>query len=923
MSTWYYTTKQGDTWDTIARDVYGTETLAGTIQQANPDHLEYVTFPAGITLTIPDTPTSATAVATAPWRRGGLLANLPNPVGKILLDEGLLIPPERNSGTGTTGDHTHTTEQVYEGEIPLSNALQSIRGQLNSKLDKNEVDARYSKKTHADQHAIGGDDRLTPADIGAVQWPPANGKSYLVTGAGFVEHTDEGNGGGGEGGTTDHAKLVNRDAANQHPQSAIQFLESDLQNIRSDIDTVDKKVSGALDDLGKKVDVGTMDEALNGKAGRTHATEHRAGGSDQITPSDIGALAPPSTAGKQFLVTSTGYEEYIPPAGNGEKGDKGDKGEKGDPGEKGEKGDPGEKGEPGDKGDKGEPGEKGDTGQKGDTGPQGVKGDKGEKGDKGDPGIKGDTGEKGEKGDTADVSDGMIHVVSSISYDSLSGVFSLTVPTLHTPYPATGFNIAINSLPNDYALGDRFRIGTQEFFLYYPNLEPLGNKAVAAGGGGIFRMDVGRSSGFFSSGGGGGGSGGIGNMNIWTQDSPPPSGAKGINIPNGVNVTKAVVDSELVINAFGYSYQDTMQRKYSGNNLLTGSAMACRLDGTVWMYGGNSGNKAQTGTFYLPKDATAMVAGPALPAATMFSQAGTLANGQTIIAGGKGSDMFGNSLAGVYSHAAGANTFTAQPSMGTGRAYFGMAVSQGFGRSNIIQVTGGDSSFSVTGTLATTEARAAGGSWSTTTALPNPLGKHAMAEASLDTRKFMTCFGTTNTYMSANNTRTKECYVGPGNGAWVTRMLTGAEYEGGFSVAGALGGDGHIYYGRGSPTTGDFVRQTDGDEICNTLSPSLSSPVGSSDFFVSGFCKDSENALWCVFGQTTSTATTKYLYKWAIEPARSFYPDGYLLIRSTIDENIGATTLVDNDNLQLSIRVRDVHQVIDGKDVSLSYVNLG
>lgn len=309
MKTWEYITRQGDTWDIIARDVYGTEQLAGNIQQANPDHLHYVEFPSGIRLVIPETPTSATAVATAPWRRGGLLSDVPNPVGKILLDQGLLIPPASDS-SNEMGDHTHSTDQIYDGDIQLSSSLRSFRGQLDAKMDKAESDGRYSRKVHADQHAIGGDDRLTPADIGAVAYPPADGKSYLLSGSGLVEYVG---GNDGEGGTTDHSQLANRDAANQHPQSAIQYLESDLQDIRTDLAAVDGKVAGVVESLAGKADV----QVLADKVSRTEMSlelNNKADKSHRHVASDIEGLDDGGSSGGIGLwVPDKDYDIYDPP----------------------------------------------------------------------------------------------------------------------------------------------------------------------------------------------------------------------------------------------------------------------------------------------------------------------------------------------------------------------------------------------------------------------------------------------------------------------------------------------------------------------------------------------------------------------------------------------------------------------------------
>jgi phage tail protein X len=49
-----YTTSTGDTWDTIAHQLWGQETLMHELLTANPQHRGTVIFPAGVVLSIPD-----------------------------------------------------------------------------------------------------------------------------------------------------------------------------------------------------------------------------------------------------------------------------------------------------------------------------------------------------------------------------------------------------------------------------------------------------------------------------------------------------------------------------------------------------------------------------------------------------------------------------------------------------------------------------------------------------------------------------------------------------------------------------------------------------------------------------------------------------------------------------------------------------
>lgn len=62
-----YTTTQGDTWDTIARKLWGKEAMCSALMAANPMHVGAVVFPAGVVLTVPDVEVTATVV-TPPWR---------------------------------------------------------------------------------------------------------------------------------------------------------------------------------------------------------------------------------------------------------------------------------------------------------------------------------------------------------------------------------------------------------------------------------------------------------------------------------------------------------------------------------------------------------------------------------------------------------------------------------------------------------------------------------------------------------------------------------------------------------------------------------------------------------------------------------------------------------------------------------------
>jgi len=65
--TWEYKTIQGDTWDVLSFDIYGSEKLAYLLLEANPEYMNMLFLPSGLNLTIPQTPATATAQLLPPW----------------------------------------------------------------------------------------------------------------------------------------------------------------------------------------------------------------------------------------------------------------------------------------------------------------------------------------------------------------------------------------------------------------------------------------------------------------------------------------------------------------------------------------------------------------------------------------------------------------------------------------------------------------------------------------------------------------------------------------------------------------------------------------------------------------------------------------------------------------------------------------
>lgn len=173
-------------------------------------------------------------------------------------------------------------------------------------------------------------------EIGNLEDLETGDKSNLVAAINEVARS----GGGGTSGTSDHAKLQNRDAADQHPMSAITGL-------------------------------------TNALAGKQPAGNYLA--QDDLQDATDKALAQAKASGEFDGAT-------------GPQGPQGGQGPKGDTGPQGPKGETGPQGLPGEKGPQGPKGDVGPQGPIGETGPQGIQGLKGDPGEKGDPGAAGADG---------------------------------------------------------------------------------------------------------------------------------------------------------------------------------------------------------------------------------------------------------------------------------------------------------------------------------------------------------------------------------------------------------------------------------------------------------------------------------------------------------------------------------------------------
>lgn len=63
-----YKTKDGDTWDIIAKDEYGDERYTSELMEANPDLLDKISFEYGIDIYIPDIEIKDSS-SLPPWKQ--------------------------------------------------------------------------------------------------------------------------------------------------------------------------------------------------------------------------------------------------------------------------------------------------------------------------------------------------------------------------------------------------------------------------------------------------------------------------------------------------------------------------------------------------------------------------------------------------------------------------------------------------------------------------------------------------------------------------------------------------------------------------------------------------------------------------------------------------------------------------------------
>lgn len=67
LETNLYRTIQDDTFDAAAYRIWGRESMARELIDANPDYADVVFFPAGVDLTVPEAEVQASAVSLPGW----------------------------------------------------------------------------------------------------------------------------------------------------------------------------------------------------------------------------------------------------------------------------------------------------------------------------------------------------------------------------------------------------------------------------------------------------------------------------------------------------------------------------------------------------------------------------------------------------------------------------------------------------------------------------------------------------------------------------------------------------------------------------------------------------------------------------------------------------------------------------------------
>lgn len=199
-----------------------------------------------------------------------------------------------------TASLSASIQDLREGKVDN----EAFTGALSGKADMDDVrlsDAREPLR-HAASHAAGGADGLTPAAIGAMPSAPGGGKSYLAAGGGWVEFT-------APDVISDHSRLENLDAPNQHPQSAITGLGASLA-AKADAAATTASLAKKADASHGHVlaDVSTLQSSLAAKADAATVSTRFSSVESSIQTLNTGKLA---TSHVNATSTPNPHAQYV------------------------------------------------------------------------------------------------------------------------------------------------------------------------------------------------------------------------------------------------------------------------------------------------------------------------------------------------------------------------------------------------------------------------------------------------------------------------------------------------------------------------------------------------------------------------------------------------------------------------------------
>lgn len=236
---------------------------------------------------------------------------------------------EQLAGKAASG-HAHDIAGVSGLETALAAKAdaRAVAEALAAKIDSDDPRLTAAEPAgHAASHAADGSDPLAPAAIGAMTPPPSDGKTYLGVAGGWVEYIAPAAGSGeGQGGAGDHSQLLNRDAPDQHPQSAVRNLPADLETIRQSLADLADSDSALAASLLEKADASRLpgpaaadadglmsagDKAKLSALPEAAALSSRLDGLETATAGLSDAAASASAAAAQAAARLDGLEESV------------------------------------------------------------------------------------------------------------------------------------------------------------------------------------------------------------------------------------------------------------------------------------------------------------------------------------------------------------------------------------------------------------------------------------------------------------------------------------------------------------------------------------------------------------------------------------------------------------------------------------